>query len=196
MPKEKINRKEEQAKETRIKIVRAAVKLFARQGYHRTTITDIAQAIGLTSGAIFHHFPNKEAVLGGVVDWVERGMHVYSDIADHAEQGSLAMVEEVLRVMCSHFSRNPEATICLAALATEFAGAGHPMETRLKRSYQIFVDSLAQKLRDNKSVTNPEAAAIAFIGAVQGIAVQGLLRDGERTIDELAAGFLSLMKSW
>jgi AcrR family transcriptional regulator len=196
MLREKANRKDAQAEETRIKIVRAAVKLFARQGYHKTTITDLAQAIGLTSGAIFHHFANKEAILNGVVDWVERGMHVYSDITDNAEHGSLAMIEEVLRVMCSHFNRNPEATICLAALATEFAGSGHPMETRLKQIYKIFVDSLASKLMDNKSVTDPEAASIAFIGAVQGIAVQGLLRQGERTVDELAAGFLSLMKSW
>ncbi|MDR3568220.1 MAG: TetR/AcrR family transcriptional regulator [Syntrophobacteraceae bacterium] len=196
MMREKINRKDQQAQNTRLKIVRAAVKLFARQGYHKTTINDLARAIGLTSGAIFYHFPNKEAVLGGVVDWLERGMHVYSDIADNAAQGSLAMVEEVLRVMCSHFSRNPEATICLAALATELAGAAHPMETRLKQIYKIFVDSLANRLKDNKNVTNPEAASIAFIGAVQGIAVQGLLRDGERTIDELAAGFLSMMNGW
>ena len=196
MSREKTNRKDSQAKETRLRIVKAAVKLFARQGYHRTTITDLAQAIGLTSGAIFHHFPNKEAVLDEVVDWVERGMHVYSDITDSAEHGSLSMIEEVVRVMCNHFNRNPEATICLAALAAEFAGSGHPMEARLKQIYQIFVDSLSTKLLDNKSVTNPEAASMAFIGAVQGIAVQGLLRFGERSIDELASGFLSMMKSW
>ncbi|MDR3553853.1 MAG: TetR/AcrR family transcriptional regulator [Syntrophobacteraceae bacterium] len=196
MLREKTNRKDEQAKQTRMKIVRAAVRLFARHGYHRTTITDLAQAIGLTSGAIFHHFPNKEAILDAVVDWVERGMHIYSDIADNAARGSLALIEEVMRVMCIHFNRGPEATICLAALATEFAGSGHPMETRLKGIYQIFVDSLARKLADNKDVKDPGAASMAFIGAVQGIAVQGLLRDGERTIDELAGGFLSLLKNW
>lgn len=196
MLREKTNRKDEQAQQTRSRIIRAAVKLFARQGYYKTTITDLAQAIGLTSGAIFHHFPNKEAILDAVVDWVERGMYIYSDIAVNTGQVSIEMFDEVLRAMCGHFNRNPEATICLAALATEFAGSGHPMEIRLKGIYQVFVDSLAGKLKDNKNVTDPWGAAIAFIGAVQGIAVQGLLRDGERTIDELAAGFLSLMKSW
>ncbi len=196
MSQDKTNKKDARAKQTRIKIVQAAVKLFARQGYHKTTITDLAQAIGLTSGAIFHHFPNKEAILDAVVDWVERGIHVYSDITDKAAHGSLAMVEEVMRVMCGHFNRNPEATICLAALAAEFAGSGHPMEIRLKHIYKIFVDSLAGKLMGNKSVINPVAASIAFIGAVQGIAVQGLLQAPEWTIDELAAGFLSMMKSW
>lgn len=196
MLREKINRKDLQAKQTRVKIVQAAVKLFARQGYHKTTIADLAQAIGLTSGAIFHHFANKEAILNAVVDWVERGIHVYSAIADNADHGSLAMIEEVLGAMCSHFNRGPEATICLATLAAEFARSGHPMESRLKGIYKIFVDSLARKLADNENVKDPGAASIAFIGAAQGIAVQGLLRDGESTIDELAAGFLSLMKSW
>ena len=196
MTGEKTNKKETRAKQTYVRIVQAAVKLFARQGYHKTTISDLAQAIGLTSGAIFHHFANKEAILEAVIDWLERGFHIYSEITDHAEHGSIGVVEEVLRVMCSHFRRNPEATICLAALATEFAGGGHPLETRLKEIYEVFVKSFANCLRNHPRVSDPRAAAVAFFGAVQGIAVQGLLREGEKTIDELAEGFLSMMKEW
>ncbi len=196
MMREQSKKKQEQAEQTYIKIVQSAVRLFARQGYHKTTITDLAQDVGLTSGAIFHHFSNKEAILDAVVDWVERGIHVYSDITDKAQQGSLELVEEVVRVMCSHFNRNPEATICLAALATEFAGSNHPMERRLKQIYDVFADSFARVLLDNDSINDPRAAAIAFVGAVQGIAIQGLLRYGERTIDELAGGFMSMMKRW
>ncbi|MGO9021359.1 MAG: TetR/AcrR family transcriptional regulator [Syntrophobacteraceae bacterium] len=194
--REKTNKKEAQAIETYNRIIREAVRLFARQGYHKTTITDLAQAIGLTSGAIFHHFPTKEAILDAVVNWLERGIHVYSDVTDDAQHGSLALVEKVVRIMCSHFKRNPEATICLAALATEFAGDGHLMGTRLKQIYEVFVESFAGILKDHPSVTDPRAAAIAFVGSVQGIAVQGLLREGEQTIDDLAEGFLSMMKEW
>jgi len=196
MAREKGKKKEAQGKETYVKIVQAAVRLFARQGYHKTTITDLAQAIGLTSGAVFHHFSSKEAILDAVVDWLARGIHVYSDITENAQQGSLALVEDVMRIMCSHFKRSPEATICLAALATEFAGSNHPMEVRLKQIYEVFVESFARKLQDHESVTDPRAASIAFFGAVQGIAVQGLLRHGEQTIDELAEGYLSMLKKW
>lgn len=192
----KNNKKEAQAKQTYRRIVQAAVKLFARQGYHKTTIADLAQAIGLTSGAIFHHFPTKEAILEAVVNWLERGMHTYSDLTDRAGHGSIEVVEEVVRVMCLHFKRNPEATICLAALATEFAGGDHPLETRLKEIYEIFVKSFANCLKNHPRVTDPRAAAVAFFGAVQGIAVQGLLREGEHTIDELAGGFVSMMIEW
>jgi AcrR family transcriptional regulator len=135
----KNNKRHEQAKETYIKIVKAATRLFARHGYHKTTITDLTRAIGLTSGAVFYHFPTKEAILHAVVDRLERGMHEYSDITANAQRGSMALVEEVVRVMCSHFKRSPEATICLAALATEFAGSNHPIENRLKQVYEIFV---------------------------------------------------------
>ena len=196
MARIKNNKRDRQAEETYIQIVQAGVKLFARQGYHKTTIGDLAEAIGLTSGAILHHFPTKEDILDAVVDWVKRGIQDYADIANSAQHGSIAVVEEVVRNMCNHFHRSPEATICLAALATEFAGSNHPMETRLKGIYDVFVESFARILQNNDGITNPRAAAITFLSAAQGIAVQALLREGEVTVDELAEGFVSMMKRW
>jgi AcrR family transcriptional regulator len=196
MAREKNSKRDVQAKETRTRILRAAVKLFARQGYHKTTIADLAQAIELTSGAVFHHFASKEILLDAVVDWLARGIRVYSDIVEAADRGSYGLVQETIRVMCDHFRRNPEATICLAALATELAGSGHPVEWRLKAVYELFVESFGKALSNHPRVTHPRAAAIAFVGSVQGIAIQGLLREGEETIDELAGAFMTLMLEW
>lgn len=196
MARERNNKRELQARETRRKILREAVRLFARQGYHATTIADLAQAIGLTSGAIFHHFPSKEAVLDAVIEWLTRGMKIYSDLADRSPSGSIAVVQDIIRVMCDHFRRNPEATICLAALATEFAGSNHPMENRLKEVYEVFVDAFARTLSNHPRVRDPRSAAIAFVGSVQGIAIQGLLREGDQTIDQLAGAFITMLDEW
>ncbi len=196
MARGKNNKREVQAEETRNRILRAAVKLFARQGYHKTTIADLAQAIQLTSGAVFHHFASKEQILDAVVEWLARGLRVYSDIVEAAERGSHELVLRTIRVMCDHFHRNPEATICLAALATELAGSNHPTEKRLKEVYELFVESFSRALANHPRVKNPRAAAIAFVGSVQGIAIQGLLREGEETIDELAGAFMTLMLEW
>jgi len=189
-------KKEAQARQTHKKIVTAAVRLFARKGYHKTTITGLAQDIGLTSGAIFHHFSSKEMLLEAVVDWLARGMKIYSDFAEQVESGSSEAVEKILVIMCDHFKRNPEATICLAALATEFAGSNQPMEIRLKETYEVFVNVFALLLANHPKVRDPRAAAIAFVGSVQGIAIQGLLREGEETIDQLAEGLLGMMMDW
>lgn len=189
-------KKEAQARQTQKKILMAAVRLFARQGYHKTTIADLAQAIQLTSGAIFYHFSSKEMLLEAVVDWLSRGMRVYSDYAERVAAGSRDAVQEILVIMCDHFKRNPEATICLAALATEFAGSSLPMEKRLKETYEVFVDAFSKLLANHPNVQNPRTAAIAFVGSVQGIAIQGLLREREETIDQLADGLLNMMMDW
>jgi AcrR family transcriptional regulator len=191
-----MSKKKVQAAETHIRILKEAVRLFARQGYHKTTIADLAQAVQLTSGAIFHHFSSKEALLEAVVDWLARGIQRYSNLASSAERGSLQVVQGIIEMMCDHFKRNPEATLCLAMLATEFAGSEHPVENRIKAAYEVFIASFSRALREHPDIDDPEAAAIAFMGSVQGIAVQGLLREREMDIDRLAGAFMSMFTRW
>lgn len=47
-----------------------AAKLFRDKGYERTTVRDIAAAVGIQSGSIFHHFPSKDAILFAVIEEV------------------------------------------------------------------------------------------------------------------------------
>jgi hypothetical protein len=131
-----------------------------------------------------------------VVDWLARGIEIYSEHLNQAEKGSLAVAQGVVDIMCEHFRRQPEATICLAALATEFAGSKHPMENRLKVVYEDFIDAFSRILQNHPKVTDSRGAATALIGAVQGIAVQGLLQAPERSIDDLAEGFMALLLEW
>lgn len=48
------------------KLLSAAARLFREQGYDRTTVRDIAAAVGIQSGSIFHHFSSKEDILFAV----------------------------------------------------------------------------------------------------------------------------------
>ena len=47
---------------TRDRILDAALEVFAGKGYHRAIVDDIVRASGTSKGAVYHHFPNKEAV--------------------------------------------------------------------------------------------------------------------------------------
>jgi AcrR family transcriptional regulator len=186
--------RDEKARATRNKILVAATRLFARQGYHRTSMTDIATAIGMTQGAVFHHYPTKDALLRAVIERLGRGLEAYRDCVE--VPGSTAVVHRVLGVMVEHFNKQPEATICLAALATEFAGSNDPILEEILRVYDTFIDSFEVALANHPAVRNPRAAAIAFVGAVQGGAVQGLLRRGGTPIEDLAEGCLDLLLEW
>jgi AcrR family transcriptional regulator len=44
------------------RLLREALALFARQGYARTTVRDLARAVGIQSGSLFHHFSTKEDI--------------------------------------------------------------------------------------------------------------------------------------
>ena len=189
-----ISRREEKARDTRNRIRVAATRLFARNGFHRTSMADIAAAIGMTQGAVFHHYPTKDALLRAVIQRLSHGLEAYRDCVE--VPGSSRVVGRVLEVMVEHFRRQPEATICLAALATEFAGRDEPILVEILRVYDTFIDSFAMALASHPKVRNPRAAAIAFVGAVQGGAIQGLLRGGDPPIEDLAEGCLDLLQEW
>jgi AcrR family transcriptional regulator len=48
------------------RVLQAAVKLFAKQGFHATSTSAIAKEAGLSDGAMFKHFKNKEALLDAI----------------------------------------------------------------------------------------------------------------------------------
>ena len=62
---DKNNQPEENGR--RMELVRAAAKLFRDQGYERTTVRDLGNAVGLQSGSLFYHFRTKEEILVAVM---------------------------------------------------------------------------------------------------------------------------------
>jgi AcrR family transcriptional regulator len=60
----------EEAAATRDSVLMAALDLFAQKGYARTTCSDIGQRIGMTRGAVYWHFENKDALLAALLDHV------------------------------------------------------------------------------------------------------------------------------
>ena len=57
-------RTQEDSLATRKKILESAQRLFTRRGYERTSLSDIAKYAGVTRGAIYWHFENKEELIG------------------------------------------------------------------------------------------------------------------------------------
>lgn len=55
-------------KSARGRLLRQAAHLFREKGYERTTVRDLAAAVGIQSGSIFHHFQSKEAILRAVME--------------------------------------------------------------------------------------------------------------------------------
>jgi AcrR family transcriptional regulator len=80
-----LTRKERQA-QTRRDLIAAAATVFARRGYHKATIEEIAAEAGMTSGAIYSNFDGKEELFLAIADdQVESRVAEIEAVADAAE---------------------------------------------------------------------------------------------------------------
>jgi AcrR family transcriptional regulator len=58
---------------TRRRVLQAAESLFARRGYEATGMADVAERAGIGVGTLYHHFPDKRALLLALIDdWGDR----------------------------------------------------------------------------------------------------------------------------
>ncbi|HEX4645840.1 MAG TPA: TetR/AcrR family transcriptional regulator [Verrucomicrobiae bacterium] len=70
----------ENKEKTRNAILRAALELFAKRGFHRTTTKEISRRAGIAEGTLFNYFPTKEDLalyffereLDGLMDWFRK----------------------------------------------------------------------------------------------------------------------------
>jgi AcrR family transcriptional regulator len=80
----------ERREKTRAAIVKAAKKIFGERGFASTTMDDIAGAARVAKGAVYHHFPTKEALFEAVFEQVSIELVADLDRISRAENDPLA----------------------------------------------------------------------------------------------------------
>jgi len=80
----------ERREKTHNAILEAAKGIFGERGFGATTMDDIAAGAGVAKGAVYHHFPTKEALFEAVFDQVSRDLVDDLDRVTRAEKDTLA----------------------------------------------------------------------------------------------------------
>jgi AcrR family transcriptional regulator len=60
--------REEKSERSRRAVLDAALQLFSHQGYRGTSVREIAEAAGVSTGNLYHHFPDKETIFQTLLD--------------------------------------------------------------------------------------------------------------------------------
>jgi len=98
-------------KDTREYIIDEAYKLFLTQSYEAVSISDISKAIGLTKGALYHHFKNKEELFHAVID---KHFPIISMSVDEKnvslEDYTRICIKHIRKILKEIFSNNKEFT--------------------------------------------------------------------------------------
>lgn len=167
------------ADERRAATVEAVVDLAAEQNPSDITTTAIAQRMGLTQGALFRHFPTKDAILQAVMSWVTERLLARVDKAAEGTTSPVAALEAVFMTHIDFVSEHPGVPRML------FGELHRPGETLPKRMVQTLIQHYGERLHrlleagkaqgELDAGLDVEAAAVLFIGTIQGLVMQSLL---------------------
>jgi TetR/AcrR family acrAB operon transcriptional repressor len=124
-----VKKTKEEAQETHAALLNAAEQVFAAKGVTNTTLNDVAQAAGMTRGAIYWHFKDKNALFKAMCDRAFLPMEVLlNEITSSTDDDPLL----ALRRLNLHFRTKLPATNASAACSTscftaakKFGDAGH-----------------------------------------------------------------------
>jgi len=174
--------------EPRQEILRAAARLFQQQGYDATSMNDVAAALKLSKGGLYHHFQSKDEILYNIMSHAmditeERVINVVRRI-EGAEERLRTLIRLHIEVVLSAEDR--EITVMLHE--------NHPLPPALRRKingrkkdYVHFVENLVADVQRHRSSTSqvaPRAAAFALLGMINWI-YQWYRPDGSLTGDAL-----------
>ena len=159
--------------------VEAVVELAAEQNPNDITTAAIAKHMGLTQGALFRHFPNKEAILQAVMAWVAERLLSRVDKAALNVASPVAALEAIFMTHIDFVAQHPGVPRMIFG---ELQRAG---ETAPKRMVQTLVRHYGERLHrlieqgkaqgELDAALDTEAATILFIGTIQGLVMQSLL---------------------
>jgi AcrR family transcriptional regulator len=190
--------------EKRRHLLDAAVRVFARSGYHSARVGDIAAEAGVAHGLLYHYFPSKEELLATI--FRETWQALLDALREVEESGEPApeQLRRVAAIVLRTWRRDPDLVRVLVRevarspqLQREVEEIGHAIAA-IER-----IVERGQARGELRSDLDPRLAAVIVYGALEEILtgwVLGQLEDGdegvaraERTVVEVvAAGLVRL----
>lgn len=186
------------ANERRAATVEAVVKLAGEQNPSDITTAAIAQRMGLTQGALFRHFPNKDAILEAVMVWVAERLLAR---VDKAAAGIASPVESLEAMFMAHIDFVAEHPGVPRMLFGELQRSGQTLPKRMVQTLVRRYDERLRHLLDSgkqqgELLPNLDVgiAAALFIGTIQGLVLQSLLADDVADIRYKAIGAFAIYR--
>ena len=174
---------EERKAESERRIIRAAVELFAKQGYMKTTLIEVGKAAGYTGGLVSHRFGSKEGLLNAVIE--NATSRFFEDQLKPAIEGDhIESAEQALRNYISTYYEEVfirESHIrALYVIMGEGLGAVPEVQPKIAQLNRAMRQRIAQIIERgiaagefNRNL-DPQASAVLIAGLLRGVVMQYL----------------------
>ncbi|RME07191.1 MAG: TetR/AcrR family transcriptional regulator [Anaerolineae bacterium] len=158
----------QKALHTRQRILDAALRVFARKGYHNTRMDDIVAEAESSKGSVYFHFPGKEQLFLSLVDEFARRLESRLNEAIEQESGGMRRVEAALSAGLAVFGeyRNLAKIFLVQAV-----GLGQTFEAKrleiLDRFAALIRRHLDEAIADGDiPPVDTQIVAYAWVGAI------------------------------
>ncbi len=181
---------------TRERIINSAKKLFAEQGYQKTTIVDISRRAGLSEAALYEYFQGKEALLLMIPDlWVSE---LVRDLDEQlfGVKGAVNKLRKYLWWYMRRVEQSPlDAKIVYLFLKTNANFLNTEVYSNVKNFYGYLVDIFEEgrKTGEMKADLNPRAARDIFVGTMDHVISRWLLKDMSYSLFDNLESIFELM---
>jgi len=170
-------------------ILDAAVRVFARRGFHACRVSDIAEDAGVAYGLVYHYFAAKDEVLDTL--FLER-WNVMLEMIREVDARAIpvrAKLEAIVSFIVDSYRHDPDLMKVIIVEVTRAANSfGQTHLEEIRTAYELIGDIVAKAQHDGafKAEIEPRFAAMAFYGVIEQLLtgwIFGLLPQGEQEFE-------------
>jgi TetR/AcrR family transcriptional regulator, fatty acid metabolism regulator protein len=159
----------EVAVDKRRQILDAAIRVFARQGFHATRVSDIADEAGVAYGLVYHYFDSKEQMLNEL--FTERWSLLLAAIEETDGDGPpRRRLEAVAGFIVDSYRHNPELMKVIIVEVTRAANSfGRTHLPEIRKAYDLIAAIVAEGQAQGafRADIDPNFASMSFYGAIE-----------------------------
>jgi AcrR family transcriptional regulator len=174
------------SEEKRRLILDAAVRVFARKGYHTCRVGDIAEEAGVAHGLLYHYFSSKEELLETVFreTWAEL-LEAFGRV-EESEEPAAEQLRQLAAILLRSWRRDPD----LVRVLVREVGRSQTLPDRVEEIGRVFA-AIRRTIERGQSEgafrpdIDPKLASWIFYGGIEEVLtgwVLGQLDDGEETV--------------
>jgi TetR/AcrR family transcriptional regulator, fatty acid metabolism regulator protein len=184
--------------EKRRQILNAAVRAFARKGYHACRVGEIAEEAGVAYGLVYHYFGSKEEVLQTI--FRETWTQMLARIEEMEAEGDQAseQVRKVTALLLRTWKRDPDLVRVLVREVTRSPEQLQQQVEEIGHAYEALerIIRRGQESGEFRPELDPQLAATVFYGALEEVLtgwVMGQLPDGEDAVAKAELAVVGLL---
>jgi AcrR family transcriptional regulator len=169
-------------------ILDAAMRVFARQGFHTCRVSDIADEAGVAYGLVYHYFSSKDEILDTM--FLERWNVMLGAIAeaDRSERSPRDKLRAIAGFIVDSYRYEPELMKVIVVEVTRAANTfGRTHLEKIREAYAQIAGIVerAQAAGIFRSEISPEFGALAFYGSIEQVLTRWIFDRGPVDDDEL-----------